>query len=80
MLNIKKIIERIADAGEKILEKKYLKKDIKKNLIGLCDDLLSIKGAAFGITLARDILFRYHNISLKEKEKFLNEINNHSYA
>ena len=63
MLNIKKIIERIADAGQKIIEKKYLKKDTKKDLVSLCDDLLSSKGAAFGITLARDILFRYHNIS-----------------
>ena len=75
MLNIKKIIERIADAGQKIIEKKYLKKDTKKDLVSLCDDLLSSKGAAFGITLARDILFRYHNISFDEKEKFLNKIN-----
>ena len=75
MLNIKKIIERIADASQKILEKKYLRKSVKKNLVDLCDDLLSSKGAAFGITLARDILFRYHNISDKEKEKFLNQIN-----
>ena len=63
MLNIKKIIERIADAGQKILEKKSLVKPIKKDLMGLCDDLLSTMGAAFGITLARDIMFIYHNLS-----------------
>ena len=56
MLNIKRIFETIADAGQKILEKKSLKKFSKKrDLIELCDDLLSSKGAAFGITLARDI-------------------------
>ena len=75
MLNIKKIFEKIADAGQKILENKNLKRSAKKNLIDLCDELLSSKGAAFGITLARDILFRYNNISLEEKEKFLKQIN-----
>ena len=71
MLNIKKIFEKIADAGQKILENKNLKNPAKKDLIDLCDELLSSKGAAFGITLARDILFRYNNISFEEKEKFL---------
>ena len=75
MLNIKKIFEKIADAGQKILENKNLKKPAKKDLIDLCDELLSSKGAAFGITLARDILFRYNNISFEEKEKFLKKIN-----
>ena len=42
MLNIKRIFETIADAGQKILEKKSLKKFSKKrDLIELCDDLLS---------------------------------------
>ena len=51
MLNIKRIFETIADAGQKILEKRSLKKFSKKrDLIELCDDLLSSKGAAFGIT------------------------------
>ena len=64
MLNIKRIFETIADAGQKILEKKSFKSIAKKrDLLDLCDDLLSTKGAAFGITLARDILFRYQNLS-----------------
>ena len=76
MLNIKRIFETIADAGQKILEKKSLKKFSKKrDLIELCDDLLSSKGAAFGITLARDVLFRYHNLSYDEKLKFLLQVN-----
>ena len=76
MLNIKRIFETIADAGQKILEKKSIKGIVKKkNLIELCDDLLSTKGAAFGITLARDILFRYQNLTIEEKEKFLIEVN-----
>ena len=36
---------------------------------------MSTKGAAFGITLARDILFRYQNLSVEEKNKFLIEVN-----
>ena len=77
MLNIKRIFETIADAGQKILEKKSIKSIAKKrNLIELCDDLLSTKGAAFGITLARDILFRYQNLTTEEKQKFLIEVNN----
>ena len=76
MLNIKRIFETIADAGQKILEKKSLKSITKKrDLIDLCDDLLSTKGAAFGITLARDILFRYQNLSIEEKNKFLIQVN-----
>ena len=75
MLNIRKIFETIADAGQKILEKKPLTNIKKRSLIELCNDLLSSKGAAFGITLARDILFRYHNLSVEEKIKFLKLIN-----
>ena len=76
MLNIKRIFETIADAGQKILEKKSLKSITKKrDLLDLCDDLLSTKGAAFGITLARDILFRYQNLSVEDKNKFLIEVN-----
>ena len=36
---------------------------------------MSTKGAAFGITLARDILFRYQNLSEEEKNKFLIDVN-----
>ena len=76
MLNIKRIFETIADAGQKILEKKSFKSIAKKrDLLDLCDDLLSTKGAAFGITLARDILFRYQNLSVEDKNKFLIEVN-----
>ena len=59
-----------------ILEKKSFKSIAKKrDLLDLCDDLLSTKGAAFGITLARDILFRYQNLSEEEKNKFLIDVN-----
>tara|TARA_Y100000590_G_scaffold387663_1_gene461424 strand:- start:3937 stop:5244 length:1308 start_codon:yes stop_codon:yes gene_type:complete len=76
MLNIKRIFETIADAGQKILEKKSIKGITKKrDLLDLCDDLLSTKGAAFGITLARDILFRYQNLTTEEKKNFLLKVN-----
>ena len=65
MLNIKRIFETIADAGQKILEKKSFKSIAKKrDLLDLCDDLLSTKGAAFGITLARDISVSYTHLTL----------------
>ena len=75
MLNIKRIFETIADAGQKILEKKSLKKFSKKrDLIELCDDLLSSKGAAFGITVARDITDMYQTLTPENKLKYVLEI------
>ena len=48
MINLKKIIESIADVGKKLFLKKDLKKNDLNSLLSLCDDLLSHKGAAFG--------------------------------
>ncbi len=55
MFNLKQIISSIADAGQKLFSIKNIKKNDLESIISLCDDLISHKGAAFGITVARDI-------------------------
>ena len=46
-----------------------------KEIISLCDDLISNKGAAFGITVARDITDLYHTLSPNNKLLFFKKIN-----
>ena len=43
--------------------------------ISLCDDLISHKGAAFGITVARDITKLYQSLSSDKKLLFFKKIN-----
>ena len=76
MFNIKQIITSIADVGQKIFRKKELKK-LKKldSILTLSDDLLSNKGAAFGITVARDITNLYQSLSDEDKLSFFKKIN-----
>ena len=56
MFNLKEIISSIADVGQKLFKKSVVKKNDLESIISLCDDLISNKGAAFGITVARDIV------------------------
>jgi len=76
MLEIKKIISSIADAGQKLFRKSNIKKNNLESIILLCDDLLSNKGIVFGITVARDITNLYQELSEENKLKFFKEINN----
>ena len=75
MLDLKKIISSIADAGQKIFKKSNIKKNDLESLISLCDDLLSSKGIVFGITVARDITNLYKVLSYENKLNFFKEIN-----
>lgn len=75
MFNLKEIISSIADVGQKLFKKKELKKDDLETIISLCDDLISNKGAAFGITVARDITDLYQTLSLENKLLFFKKIN-----
>ncbi len=75
MFNLKQIISLIADAGQKIFSKKNLKKDNLDSIISLCDDLISNKGAAFGITVARDITELYQSLTSENKLLFFKKIN-----
>jgi len=75
MFNLKEIISSIADVGQKLFKKKELKKDDLETIISLCDDLISNKGAAFGITVARDITDLYQSLSPENKLLFFKKIN-----
>ena len=75
MFNLKQIISSIADAGQKLFSKKNIKKNDLESIINLCDDLISNKGAAFGITVARDITELYLTLSQENKLSFFKKIN-----
>ena len=75
MLNLRKIIASIADAGQKLFNKKNIKENDLDSILSLCDDLISHKGAAFGITVARDITELYRSLSKDKKLLFFKKIN-----
>ena len=75
MFNLKEIISSIADVGQKLFKKTDLKKDDLESILLLCDDLISNKGAAFGITVARDITNLYQSLSFENKLLFFKKIN-----
>ncbi len=73
--NLKEIISSIADVGQKLFKKAELKKNDLDTILSLCDDLISNKGAAFGITVARDITDLYQALTLENKLLFFQKIN-----
>ena len=75
MFNFKQIISSIADAGQKLFKKKVTKKNDLEAILSLCDDLISNKGAAFGIAVARDITELYQTLSDENKLLFFKKIN-----
>ena len=75
MFNLKEIISSIADVGQKLFKKKELKKNDLDTILSLCGDLLSTKGAAFGITVARDITDLYSSLTIENKLLFFKKIN-----
>ena len=75
MFNLRDIITSIADVGQKLFKKKELKKNDLETIISLCDDLISNKGAAFGITVARDVTNLYKTLSYENKINFFKKIN-----
>ena len=75
MFNFKQIISSIADAGEKLFKRKVIKKNDLETILSLCDDLISNKGAAFGIAVARDITNLYLTLSDENKLLFFKKIN-----
>jgi len=75
MFNLKQIISSIADAGQKLFSKKDIKENDLDSILSLCDDLISHKGAAFGITVARDVAKLYQALSPENKLLFFKRIN-----
>ena len=76
MFNLKQIISSIADVGQKLFKRNKIKKDDLDSILQLCDDLISNKGAAFGITVARDITELYQTLSQENRLLFFKKINN----
>jgi len=75
MFNLKQIISSIADVGQKLFNKKNIKENDLNSILSLCDDLISHKGAAFGITVARNITELYQSLSEENKLLFFKKIN-----
>ena len=75
MFNLKEIISSIADVGQKLFKKRKVKKNDLESILALCDDLISNKGAAFGITVARDITNLYQTLDIEKKLIFFKKIN-----
>ena len=74
MLDFKKFFSSIADAGQNLIGKKIIKKDLNSAL-QLCDDLISFKGIASGIAIAREITDIYNLFNTDQKLNFFKEIN-----
>ena len=74
MLDFKKFFSSIADAGQNIIGKKTIKKDLP-GILQLCDDLISFKGVASGIAIAREITEIYNVFDTDQKLSFFKEIN-----
>ena len=75
MFNLKDIISSIADVGQKLFKKTELKRNDLETILSLCDDLISNKGAAFGITVARDVTNLYQTLTPENKLAFFKKIN-----
>ena len=75
MFNLKDIISSIADVGQKLFKKTELKRNDLETILSLCDDLISNKGAAFGITVARDVTDLYQTLTPENKLAFFKKSN-----
>lgn len=71
----KNLLDSIADAGEKFLDLRRTRGTSIQNLLDLCNDLISHKGVASGLALARQVVMRYENLSKAEKLDFLLTLN-----
>ena len=71
----KNLVGSIADAGEKFLNLRRLRGTSVQKLLKLCNDLISHKGFASGIALAREVVNRYNQLSKNEKLTIFIELN-----
>ena len=74
MLDFKKLFTSVADASLRLIGNRFVKKDLTTAL-QLCDDLISFKGIASGIALAREITSIYSTFDTDQKLSFFKEIN-----
>lgn len=66
----KNIFNSIADAGENFLDLTRLRGTPLQKMSNLCKDLVSHKGAASGMALARAVVSRYQSLNDQEKLSF----------
>lgn len=66
----KSILDPIADAGEKFLDLTKFHGTANQKLLDLCKDLISHKGVASGIALAREVVNHYQKLNQEEKLTF----------
>jgi malonyl-CoA decarboxylase len=66
----KNLRDSIADAGEKFLDIKISRDAPVNRLIDLCHDLVSIKGVASGMALAREVVKQYKELETEDKLGF----------
>lgn len=71
----KNLVDSIADAGEKFLNLRRLRGTSTQKLLSLCNDLISHKGFASGVALAREVVNRYNVLTRDEKLSFFIELN-----
>ncbi len=71
----KNLWDSIADAGEKFLDLRRTRGTSTQNLVDLCSDLVSHKGVASGLALARQLVNRYEQLSQEEKLDFMLRLN-----
>lgn len=70
----KNLVDSVADAGEKFLNYSKLRGSSNQILLKLCDDLISHKGVASGIALAREVVVSYNKLSNTEKLDFFKDL------
>ena len=71
---LKTIINSIADTGKGLLHRVFSGKRTVSALLELSDDLISYKGIASGIAIARELSETYKDLSIQDKKKFFKEI------
>ncbi len=69
------MLDSVADAGENFLDLTKLRGTPDQKLIKLCEDLVSHKGVASGIALAREVVIRYNELNPKEQLAFFISLN-----
>jgi malonyl-CoA decarboxylase len=69
------VLESVADAGENFLDLTGLRGTPSQKLVDLSLDLISHKGVASGIALARQLVNRYQKLDREEKLEFFIELN-----
>jgi malonyl-CoA decarboxylase len=64
------MLQTIADRGRALIQRREPPHERTKDLVELCEDLLSGRGEASGVALARDILARYATLTIGPRIAF----------